>query len=483
MGKIGEAFVEVGAKTQAFDQGLDQSSSKLTAWVGSAQKLVAAFVAAKAGREFLAFLNSAVESASNLAESLNKAGIAFGDQLPKMNKYVDEMASRFGIVKTEIYDAAAALGFMMTNAGLAKNTATDLSIALVKAATDATSVHNPAGGIGEILQKIRSGMSGEAEPLRPLGVNISEENVMKQAPSLGFDPSKLTDQEKLLTRISLIVKGLAYTEGDLKNTINEYANATRAAAGHWENMKAVIGGEIKPVLSEALVMANSMAGAMKEAFGKESFAWFSGGMKQVIAGMKQAQEAASWLAKYSAIARESLAYGLTAGKESADDIHERLRAQAKAAGVGQPSQATAKADADRATKEAAKALAAAAKLRELTADVMSKFFARTIPDLLNKVNPHRQRPGAFAGFLANQDAHRAFSNFVGRNQLASHVMSIDEASRFSQERNLGAGFNPELEAAKEAAKNTQKTVTKLDEVIKAIMTLRKGFGAKMEGPA
>jgi len=45
--------------------------------------------------------------------------------------------------------------------------------------------------------------------------------------------AKLTDQQKLLARIALITEGLKYAQGDLANTIGEYANQTRKAAGDW----------------------------------------------------------------------------------------------------------------------------------------------------------------------------------------------------------------------------------------------------------
>ena len=167
MGKIGEAYVEVTAKTQAFDKGLDDSKGKLTAWVGDAQKLIAGFIIAKAGQEFLSFLGDATKAASDLAESANKAGVAFGSAFPRINEFADEMANKFGIVKSEIYDITAGLGFMLTNAGLTKDKAADLSITLSKVAADVSSIQNMS--VGEVLGKIRAGISGEAEPLRTAG--------------------------------------------------------------------------------------------------------------------------------------------------------------------------------------------------------------------------------------------------------------------------------------------------------------------------
>ena len=72
---------------------------------------------------------------------------------------------------------------------------------------------------------------------------------------MGVVNAKLTDQEKILARIALIVKGLSYAQGDLEKTIGGYANATRRLAGEWKNLQAEMGGPA------AGMAADAMAGA------------------------------------------------------------------------------------------------------------------------------------------------------------------------------------------------------------------------------
>jgi len=99
---------------------LDKSQSKLTEWVGHARKIVAAFIIAKVGHEFLGFMMSAVKASSDLTESANKAQVAFGAAFSQISAFADDSAKRFGSVKSEIFDLTAGLGFMFTNVGLTK---------------------------------------------------------------------------------------------------------------------------------------------------------------------------------------------------------------------------------------------------------------------------------------------------------------------------------------------------------------------------
>jgi hypothetical protein len=499
VGKIAEAWVDVTSKTQGFDKGLDASKGKLADWVGSAQKMIAAFVIAKVGSDFLSFMGEAVKSASDLAESANKAQVAFGSAFPKIASFADEMAGKFGIVKKEVYDLTAGLGFMLTNAKLSKDVAADLAIALAKSATDVSSIQNMP--VATVLEKMRAGISGEAEPLRPLGVNISEENVQKKAPELGFDPKNLNDQEKILTRISLIIGGLSYAEGDLTNTASEYANMVRKAEGDWENMKATIGGEIKPVVTELIGTAYALGEGFTEAFGATPMEAFVAYLKQAVIEVKALRDGAVGFAQYFAAGAKLMGLGGVAQKESWQSIHKRLGEQAAAARDKKPEE-TAKERADRTVRELglqkqkriddyrkAFETPAGAKLNQLTDSAGA--LKRTVGDALQgpvggllsgflKGGLAGAVKGAAQGGLLNQLVPQQ-----GIGPLSTHVMAGADFARFAQEQ-TSSGANAQLEAQKEAAKNTKETVGQLKDVVSGIKDLATKFAgtkARLSGPS
>ena len=450
MGKIGEAYVEVSAKTQEFDKGLDDSRSKLESWVGSAQKLVAAFVISKVAGDFLSFLGDATKAASDLAESTNKASVAFGSAFPKISAFAEDMATRFGIVKSEIYDITAGLGFMLTNAGLTRDKVADLVIELTKAAADVSSIQNIP--IGVVLEKMRSGISGEAEPLRTLGVNVSEENVKKQAAAMGMVNKELTDQEKILARIALIVKGLSYAQGDLEKTINGYANAARRLEGEWKNLKATIGESLAE-------------------WGAASFA----GIRDVVSNPKEALKnlyslnlGASQKRLDKALGVNSAAMTAPAAQKASlqdrfimSEIEKRAALNWEAM-IGKPGRRNLAnmAQAAQPLKDAL-ARAAGGPLGGILGGLLSGGIGGAVMGaarggMLNKLLPAAQAP------------------------IGSHIMGGADFHDWAQERVLSQDA-----PAKQTAQNTKQAVAELKDLKRGITDLARAFtgGVRLRGPS
>ena len=459
MGKLAEAYVEVGAKTQPFDKGLDDSEKKLTHWAKSASKIVAAFVIAKAGQEFVSFLASSAKAASDLAESANKASVAFGSAFPVVEKFADEMANKFGIVKSEIFDITAGLGFMLTNAGLTKDKAAELATVLARSAADVSSIQNMP--VGTVLEKMCAGISGEAEPLRPLGVNVSAENVEKQARSMGIQTKELTDQEKILARIALIVKGLSYAQGDLEKTIGGYANATRRAAGEWENFKSKFGTPLAGAAADTMAAARQIAdnpmGYVKKLFTPDSGDAFQKEADK-RAGVNSKEMTAPGPGPHSKAERDA---------EIMAGIHKRRAAQDYEREVGKPGR-----------NLMANLAQGAEPLKAALGNALSGNVGNILGGFLK---------GGLAGGLKGVAQAGVLNPIVSRlaptmGPLASHVMDSGDFAKFAQER-TSEGANSQAEAAKEAAKNTGQTVTE----IKELGTTLKGLfgslagGAKMRG--
>lgn len=462
MGKIAEAFVEVGAKTKGFDKGLDDSEKKLSAWAGHASKIVAAFVIAKAGQEFASFLASSAKAASDLAESANKAGVAFGSAFPKIEAFAEGMANKFGIIKSEIYDITAGLGFMLTNAGLTKDKAAELAITLARSAADVSSIQNMP--VGTVLEKMRAGISGEAEPLRTLGVNVSAENVEKQARSMGIQTKELTDQEKILARIALIVKGLSYAQGDLEKTIGRYANATRRAAGEWENFKAKFGTPIAGFAADAMAGARQVAdnptGYLKKLFTPDSGDAFQ----------KEADKRAGVNSKeMTAPAKNPPKTIAERNQEIMADIYQRRAAQDYERVIGKPGR-----------NKLADLSQGADALKGALSNALSGNVGNILGGLLKGGLAGGIKGIAQAGVL--NPITQKLAPTMG--PLSNHIMGAAEFANFAQEQ-VSSGQDAQVEAAKEAAKNTAETVTELKDVGASLKSLLGRFtgGAVMRGPA
>ena len=126
-----------------------------------------------------------------------------------------------------------------------------MSQALVQLAADMASFNNASPE--DVLLAIRSGLIGEAEPLRRYGVLLSETRVQQQAlVETGKDNVKnLTDQEKLTARYNIILKDTGTAQGDAARTAGSWANQSRKLRANLDDLSAGLGQKLIPVLEDA----------------------------------------------------------------------------------------------------------------------------------------------------------------------------------------------------------------------------------------
>jgi hypothetical protein len=213
--------------------------------------------ALSAARGVSAALYQAVGAASDLNESINKTGVAFGSEGKAILDVANEMADRFGVVKQEVLDAAGGFGFMLRGAGMTAKEAAATSASLVRAAADVKSLQNMP--VTAVLAKLHAGLSGEMEPLRGLGVDLSEAAVHAEAVGTGIAKAgkEMTQAQKTRARASLMLRGLTYAKGDRANTAGSAANLKEEIGGRIQNTMTKVGQAILPAWTSVLSRINT----------------------------------------------------------------------------------------------------------------------------------------------------------------------------------------------------------------------------------
>lgn len=194
------------------------------------------------------FLGDSITAASDLNETLAKSSVVFGGSADEIEKWGSTTARRFGTSKNAAIGAAASFADLFNTVGLATKPAKEMSTNLVELAADLASFHNVAGGSPEVLEKLRSGLSGEAEPMRRLGVFMSETKVRAKALELGLAGAhgELTEGDKILARYEIILDETRSAQGDFARTAEELANKQRTANAVLEDNQAVLGKKMLP---------------------------------------------------------------------------------------------------------------------------------------------------------------------------------------------------------------------------------------------
>lgn len=245
-----------------------KSAGKLKKALQGAGKSASNFLraqAVEAGAQKLSeFFHSTVEAASNLGESVNAVNKVFGASSKEVQDWGKNNAASFGLSKRAFNELAVPLGAGLKNAGLSLQDTTKWTIDLTKRAADMASVFRTT--VPEALEAIQAGLRGESDPLERFGVGLSAAAVEAAAlAETGKENAKqLTDQEKAMARLNLIMDQTASTQGDFAETSDQYANAQRTATGQMEDAKAKIGEALLPAMAKLTVITGDAASKFSE---------------------------------------------------------------------------------------------------------------------------------------------------------------------------------------------------------------------------
>lgn len=226
-------------------------------------------LAAGAGA-FVAFkgveiIGDTIEAASNLSETLSKSSVVFGQSAQSISEWGDTTAKALGLSKQAAVEAAASFGNLFTGMGLSKGAAAGMSQDIVQLAADLASFNNI--GTDEALQKIRSGLVGEAEPLRSVGVLLNEATVSAKAVELGFTKVNgvFTEAQKVQARYAIILEQTKTAQGDFARTSDGLANSQRIANAELQDALAKLGASLLPLATEGAKAIATVAKAAADA--------------------------------------------------------------------------------------------------------------------------------------------------------------------------------------------------------------------------
>lgn len=104
-----------------------------------------------------------IELASDLVETQNVVDVTFEDSADTINKWAQEALNAYGITETKAKQYSSTLGAMMKSMGIADDQVLQMSMDMAGLAADMASFYNLDHDTA--FEKIRSGISGETEPL------------------------------------------------------------------------------------------------------------------------------------------------------------------------------------------------------------------------------------------------------------------------------------------------------------------------------
>jgi hypothetical protein len=216
-----------------------------------------------------------VGPASDLNETISKTEVVFGSASGKVLAFGENSAAALGLSKNAALGAAATYGNLLRAMGLGEDAAADMSIELVQLASDLASFNNMDPT--EVLEKLRAGLTGEAEPLKVLGVNMNEARIKAKALELGLvtQGEELSAAAKAQAAYAIILEDTTLAQGDFARTMEGQANQQRIFTANIENLRAKLGQAFLPIVNAVTTAFNKLFSSAE--FGdvlEDLIAWF-----------------------------------------------------------------------------------------------------------------------------------------------------------------------------------------------------------------
>jgi hypothetical protein len=193
-------------------------------------------------------INKTVTDASNLAEAESKVNAVFKTQAADISKWAKTTSSSFGVSRRAALEAAGTYGNLFQAFGLGQGASTEMSKKLVELAADMASFNNVP--IDDALTALRSGLSGETEPLKKFGVSLNDVRLKQEATNLkiydGVGP--LSVAAKAQAAYALILKDTALQQGDVARTAGGLANQKKFLAAQVEDLSGSFGAVFMPIM-------------------------------------------------------------------------------------------------------------------------------------------------------------------------------------------------------------------------------------------
>lgn len=256
-----------------FDTHIDGSgfNSGVSKLGGSAKKgltAVSGIITAVIGSAVAKTAMECVNLASDLQEVQNVVDVTFGESAGTINDWSRQAATAFGLSELSAKQYTGTMGAMLKSSGIADDAIVQMSTDLVGLSGDFASFFNIAND--EAFAKIRSGISGETEPLKQLGINMSVANLEAYALSQGIEKSysAMTQAEQVTLRYNYLLSVSADAQGDFARTSDSLANQQRVTKLAIQNLGTAIGSRLVPAMTKGTTavgkFTNGLAGAIDE---------------------------------------------------------------------------------------------------------------------------------------------------------------------------------------------------------------------------
>lgn len=246
--------------TEQYNGTVKRATTSTNAW-NSALKAISFAAIYRAAAKFLGI---AIAKSSQYTEDLNLFTVSMGKYAEEAYNYAQKVSEVMGIDPAEWMRNQGVFNTIITGFGVAGDKAAFMSKNLTQLGYDLASFYNI--DFASAMQKVQSGISGELEPLRRLGYDLSVARLEQERLNLGIDKSvsSMTQAEKSQLRYYAMMTQVTQVQGDMARTLENPANMLRVLRAELEQAARAVGNIFIPILTKVLQIAIAVASALQE---------------------------------------------------------------------------------------------------------------------------------------------------------------------------------------------------------------------------
>lgn len=198
------------------------------------------------------YLGNAVAKFNDFYEATDLFHNAMGNLSDEADTLISKMQGLLGVDPTKAMTYMATIQSLGTSFGLASDKAYVLSKNLTQLAYDEASYWNK--NVAETFTAMSSAISGEIEPIRRLGIDLTQARLQQELLALGFNKqvSSLSQADKAVLRYIAIMKQTANVQGNLAQTIQSPANQIKILKAQLDMLAKSVGSLLYPALKSIL---------------------------------------------------------------------------------------------------------------------------------------------------------------------------------------------------------------------------------------
>ena len=273
MANLSKLHVEVTASTSAFARAMDKNAKRVKVFrerVGRAKVALAGMATAALGAAValtgLAILSKKMfDIGAAVMEIGSKFDIVFGAKASKeVGDFLDNFAHKAGLTITEAKGLIATTAAIAQGMGFSQAESAKFSTEITKVAADLASFNNLP--TAEVSMAVSSALTGEAESMKRLGIQIKQEEVTALALITASKEvaKSLTAQERATATLELITKKAGVAMGNLDETMESPANRAKMMAANIRELRDSIAIALMPVFTQLLDKMTEASGGFDE---------------------------------------------------------------------------------------------------------------------------------------------------------------------------------------------------------------------------